>query len=149
MYGHYDPASELEYQIVGLDLYLRFDALVLRGEYLLRRTEFALGSDPGTRFRYAFIDPGRNFFIKDGFYVEAEYPFADWVEGFFRFDGMRRTGNVARTSALSSNSGILRYTLGGNFVVQRGLRIKASTELWDFSDFADEVAFHLGVTANF
>ena len=122
---------------------------MIRAEYLLRRTEFALGSDPENRFRYAFEDLTRNFFVKDGFYVEAEYPALDWLELFYRFDGMRRTGNVARTSALSSKSGVLRHTLGANFVVQRGLRIKASVEHWDFSDFADDVGIHLGITANF
>jgi len=149
MYGHYDPSGELEYVVAGLDLFLRFDALVIRFEYLLRRTEFALGSEPELRFRYAFEDPGRNFFIKDGFYLEAEYPVTEWLEAFYRFDGMRRTGNVARTSALSKSSGILRHTLGANFVVQRGLRIKLSTEHWDFSDFDDEVGIHAGITANF
>ncbi len=148
MYGNYDPSGELSYFIGGIDLYLRLDALVLRGEYLLRRTEFAVGSEPEKRFRYEF-DPERNFFIKDGFYVEAEYPMADWLELFYRFDGMRRVGNVAITSALSSNSGILRHTLGSNLVVTRGLRIKLSAEHWDFSDFDDEIAIHTGVVGNF
>lgn len=149
MYGHYDPAGELEYFVLGLDLYLRIDALVIRAEYLLRRTEYALGSDPSSRFRYAFEDPGRNFFIKDGFYAELEYPFAEWLEAYYRFDGMRRTGNVARTSPLSQTSGILRHTLGANIIVQPGLRLKVSMEHWDFSDFDDELAIHTGITANF
>ena len=149
MYGHYDPSGELSYVIVGADLYIRIDALVLRAEYLLRRTEFALGSDPGARFRFSFNDLERNFFIKDGFYAEIEYPFTDWFEGFYRFDGMRRTGNVPRTSPLSDVSGILRQTLGANFLLRRGVRIKLSGEFWDFSDFDDEVAVHAGVVANF
>ena len=149
MYGHYDPSGELSYVVVGVDLYIRLDALVLRGEYLLRRTEFALGSSPEERFRFEFTDLDRNFFIKDGFYVETEYPFTDWFEAFYRFDGMRRTGNVARTSPLSDVSGILRHTLGANFLLRRGVRIKLSGELWDFSDFDDEIAIHTGVVANF
>lgn len=148
MYGHYDPAAELEYLILGADVYLRFDALVLRGEYLIRRTEFAVGSNPSQRFRYDF-DPSKNFFVKDGFYVEAEYPLTEWLEGFVRFDGMRRRGNVLATSALRSTSAILRETIGVNIVVQRGLRIKLSGEYWDFSDFDNEIAVHAGVTANF
>ena len=148
MYGHYDPAAELSYFIGGIDIYVRLDALVLRGEYLIRRTEFAVGSDPESRFRFAF-DPENNFFVKDGFYVEAEYPFTRWLETFYRFDGMRRVGTVAATSPLSDNTGILRHTLGLNFVVERGLRIKLSGEHWDFTDFDDEVALHAGVTANF
>ena len=148
MWGHYDPNGELAYHIGGVDLYLRLDELAIRAEYLIRRTEFSVGSNPQQRFRYAF-DPERNFFIKDGFYIEAEYPFTDWLEMFYRFDGMRRTGNVAASSPLRSTSGILRHTVGFNVVVERGLRIKLSGEHWDFSDFDDELAFHLGVTANF
>ncbi len=147
-YGHYDPSRDLEYFILGADLYLRFDALVIRAEYLLRRTEYALGAPGEDRFRYD-SPAGRNFFIKDGFYVEAEYPLASWLEVFGRWDGMRRNGNVAVNAPLRSKSEILRYTGGVNVVVERGLRIKASAEYWDFSDFDDELALHLGVTANF
>lgn len=148
MYGRYDPAAELSYFIGGFDVYVQLDALVLRGEYLVRRTEFAVGNQPEMRFRFAF-DPQENFFVKDGFYLEAEYPFARWLEAFYRFDGMRRVGTVAATSPLSDDSGILRHTAGVNVVVERGLRIKVSGEHWDFTDFADELAIHAGVTANF
>ena len=148
MYGHYDPNAELEYLIAGLDTYLRFGELSVRAEYLLRKTEFAVGSMPDQRFRYGF-DPKRNFFVKDGFYAEAEYPVADWFEVLARFDGMRRVGNVAQTSPLRSESAILRTTLGVNFIVERGMRIKLSGEFWDFSDFEDDIAVHAGVVANF
>jgi hypothetical protein len=148
MYGHYDPNAELEYLMGGADVYLRFGELSVRGEYLIRRTEFAVGSTPEERFRYAF-DPDRNFFIKDGFYAEAEYPFTDWFEVLVRLDGMRRVGNVAQTSSLRSESAILRSTLGVNFLVERGMRVKVSGEFWDFSDFEDDIALHLGVVANF
>lgn len=149
MYGRYDPNGLLEYAIGGADLYLRFDELSLRAEYLLRKTEFTLGSDPAGRFRYAFLDARKNFFIKDGFYVEAEYPVFDWLDVLARFDGLRRTGNVSTTSPLRSESAILRYTLGFNVIVERGMRIKISGEFWDFSDFEDDLAIHAGVVANF
>jgi hypothetical protein len=148
LWGHYDPNAELEYFIGGADIYLRFDDLNLRAEYLIRRTEFGVGSMPEQRFRYAF-DPERNFFVKDGFYAEAEYPLTDWLEVLARFDGMRRVGNVPQTSPLRSESAILRTTLGLNFLVERGMRIKLSGEIWDFSDFEDDVALHAGVVANF
>lgn len=149
MWGHYDPARELQYLIGGLDVYLRFGELNLRAEYLIRRTEFGLGSDPESRFRYAFTDDARNFFIKEGFYAEVEYPITEIIEVLYRFDGMRRLGNVPATSSLRSESAILRHTLGGNILVGRGLRLKLTAELWDFSDFRDEVAIHTGVVANF
>jgi hypothetical protein len=149
MYGHYDPQAKLSYAIGGADVYLRFFDLSLRAEYLIRRTEFFIGADPTKQFRYAFTDPTRNFFTKDGWYAEVEYPFTEWFEALFRFDGLRRNGNVPITSPLRSESAILRYTLGLNFIVERGLRIKLSGEYWDFSDFKNEVAAHAGVVANF
>jgi hypothetical protein len=148
-YGHYDPNASLAYAIGGADLYLRFSELSIRAEYLIRRTDFFVGSDPAVQFRYAFNDLKRNYFIKDGFYAEVEYPFTEWFEGLFRFDGLRRNGNVPNTSPLRAESAVLRYTLGLNFIVERGMRIKISGELWDFSDFKDELAVHTGVVANF
>lgn len=149
MWGHYDPNAALKYAIGGLDVYLRFAELSFRAEYLIRKTDFFVGTDPGNRFRYGFDDARRNFSIKDGFYAEVEYPFADWFEAIARFDGMRRRGNVAATSPLRSLSAILRYTLGLNFIVERGMRIKISGEYWDFSDFKNDLALHAGVVANF
>lgn len=148
-YGHYDPSANLEYWILGADLYLRIEQLTVRAEYLIRRTEFAMGTRPDQRFRYAFTDPSKNFFVKDGFYVEAEYPIVPNFEVLARFDGMRRAGNVPAGSALRSESAILRTTLGVNFVIYQGLRIKLSGEFWDFSDFDDELAIHAGVVASF
>ncbi len=148
MWGRYDPDTELEYIILGADLYLRIYELTLRAEYLLRRTEYALGAEPEARFRYG-LDPARNFFIKDGFYIEAEVPVLPRLDIIARWDGMRRFGNVPTTSPLRSESQILRYLLGLNVGVARGMRIKLSGEFWDFSDFDDEVAIHLGIVANF
>lgn len=148
MFGRYDPAADLSYVVGGADLFVRASSLTLRAEYLFRRTEFAVGTDPASRFRYAF-DPSRNFSFKDGFYVEAEYPVTDLIEVLGRFDGMRRKGNVSITSPLRSSSAILRYAAGLNVIIVRGMRVKILGELWDFSDFDDEVAIHLGVVANF
>jgi hypothetical protein len=149
MWGRYDPNRNLAYAIAGADLYLRFSELSIRGEYLIRKTDFFVGSDPEMQFRYAFTDPRRNYFVKDGFYAEVEYPFTEWFEGLFRFDGLRRNGNVPTTSPLRAQSAILRYTLGLNFIVERGMRIKVSGEYWEFSDFKNELALHAGVVANF
>lgn len=148
IYGRYDPNAELAYFIGGVDLNVRISDLTVRAEYLLRRTEFDVGSNPEERFRYAF-DPDRNFFIKEGFYAEAEYPVVEFLEVLARVDGMRRLGNVTTTSALRSESAVLRTSLGGNVILDRSLRIKITGELWDFSDFDDEVVVHTGVVANF
>ena len=151
LYGSYDPDRELDYLVVGSDLVLRWASWTLRAEYLLRRTEMALGSDPATRFRYG-PGPGGDYddwFIKDGFYVETDFAASDSLELVARWDGMRRLGNVPVGSPLRSRSAMLRYTLGANWRLPRSMRVKLSGEAYDFSDFEDEVALHLGMVAVF
>ncbi len=146
IWGRWDPDRENEYIIGGADLYFRIYALSVRGEVVFRKTEFSLGEDPQSRFRFAVVD---DFFVKDGFYAEVEYPFGRYLEAFFRVDGLRQRGNVLIDSPLSRRSAVLRYTPGVNIVLHRSLRLKLSTEFWDFSDFQDEVGVHAGITANF
>ncbi len=151
MRGTYDPGNDLSYTLAGTDLTLRLSRFTLRGEYLVRRTEMSLGGDPASRFRYGRGDDGKfdPFFLKDGFYVEAETPVGRMLEIVGRFDGMRRLGNVTNSSPLRSESAILRYTLGTNVVIERALRLKISGEFWDFSDFDDEIAVHTGLAGSF
>jgi hypothetical protein len=151
MGGHYDPDNNLSYLLFGADLQLRYKRMYWRSEYLVRRTEMALSDDPGSRFKYG---PGADgvydrFFIKDGFYTEMEVPVSNKVDLIGRFDGMRRLGNVVTTSPLRSESAILRYTAAIAYRLDVGLRIKSSIEFYDFSDFEDEVAFHLALAGPF
>ncbi|TMQ02220.1 MAG: hypothetical protein E6J91_53130 [Deltaproteobacteria bacterium] len=148
MAGTYDPENKLHYQIAGAHLVLQLSRVFVRAEYLLRRTEMSLGSDPAQRFKYG---PGKNgrydpYFLKQGFYTELELPVGDRLDVIGRFDGLRRQGNVLRTSELRSDSAVLRYTAGASIKVRGAVRIKLSGELHDFSDFSDEVAIHLAVT---
>lgn len=150
MYGTYDPDNELDVLLLGADFVLRFESWALRAEYLVRRTRMALGADPASSFRYG---PGADgtydpFSLKQGFYGELSFPLGP-VEGVARVDGLRRTGNVALSSELRKDSLVVRYTLGTNFTIQRDWRVKLSAELYDFSDFDDEVALHLGVVGAF
>ena len=150
LYGSYDPAGDLPYLLLGVDLVWRMRSFTLRAEYLLRRQEMSLGSSPAQRF----VDgPGAdgNFdpvAIKDGFYVEAAMPVGPW-EFVGRFDGMTRVGNVTASSPLDDRSWILRYTAATTYEVDRHLRWKFSGEFYTFSDFASEVAVHTGVVASF
>jgi hypothetical protein len=151
MAGHYDPDNELSYALLGADLQLRFKRIYWRSEYLVRRTEMALGYDPASRFKYG---PGADgsfdpFFIKDGFYTELEVPVSEKIDLIGRWDGMRRLGNVVVTSPLRSKSAILRYTAGLAYRLKVGLRIKSSVEFYDFSDFEDEAAMHLALAGPF
>ncbi len=148
MFGTYDPLNKLHYQIAGAHLVLQFARVFLRAEYLARRTEMALGDNPAQRFKYG---PGKDghydpYFLKQGFYTELELPAGDRVDFILRWDGLRRQGNVLRTSELRSDSGLLRYTAGASVKVRGAVRIKLSGEFYDFSDFADEVAIHVALT---
>lgn len=151
MAGRPDPERERKYFILGLDLYARLSMINLHAEYLVRRTEMALGQDPNERFRYG---PGEDgdydpYFIKDGFYVESDFVLSERVELLARLDGLRRLGNVVINSPLRKRSGVLRYTAGVNFVLDGSIRIKINGEFYNFSDFDDEVALNAGVTAAF
>ena len=132
MYGTYDPDNRLTYAIVGADVALRLGSTNLRAEYLVRREQFDV-SDP-TRFKYAIAPERGDFFAKHGAYLELEQPVSARVGLLARVDGLYRVGNVATVSELSYRSSVSRFTLGTTIAVERGLRVKASTELWKFSD---------------
>jgi hypothetical protein len=71
------------------------------------------------------------------------------VDLIARWDGLRRFGNVLATSELRSKSELLRYTAALAVRLVAGVRLKASVEYYDFSDFTDEVAVHFGVAGSF
>jgi len=151
MWGYYDPNNELDYLLLGADLNLRIKAFRLYAEYLVRRTRMSLGDDPTARFLYGpgadgIFDP---YMLKEGWYVTGEVKASELVEVVARFDGLRRRGNVTKASTLRSDSMLLRYTAGVNFVIERYVRIKLSAQFYDFSDFSDEVALHLGLVGAF
>ncbi len=150
MAGHYDPEARLGFAIGGVDAVLQLDRTFLRLEYLSRINQIALGDDPESRFKYG---PGAtglyaDHVVKEGFYAELEAP-AGRFDLIARFDGLRRDGNVLATSPLRSRSAVLRYTAGAAYRLPSGLRIKASVEEYDFSDFEDETAVHVGVAGPF
>jgi hypothetical protein len=147
MAGTYDPANQLHYIIAGADLVVQISRVFLRTEYLIRRTEMALGDAPAQRFKYGPSKDGDYdpYFLKQGFDLELEAPLGDRVDAILRWDGLRRQGNVVRTSPLRSDSAVLRYTVGGSVRVAGATRVKLSAELYDFSDFQDEIAVHLAL----
>jgi hypothetical protein len=153
MHGTFDPADRLAYTIAGGDLAIRLDRTNLRFEYLVRRQDLDL-SDP-SRFKYEVAPGGADaYFVKHGGYAELELPVAKGLEVVGRFDFLYRSGNVLRDSPLQARSGVFRYTLGAAYALQRGLRLKYSSELWSFSDqgLAGRqlaISNHLGVAAAF
>jgi hypothetical protein len=147
MAGTYDPENELEYAIVGADLVLQLWRVLLRAEYLARRTEMAISADPAQQFKYGPGKTGRYdpYVLRQGFYAELEVPLTSRIDAILRWDGLRRQGNVVRSSELRSDSALLRYTVGTSVKLGGATRLKLSGELYDFSDFKDEVAIHLAV----
>ncbi len=154
MWGRYDPDAELDALVLGGDLVLKLERWILRLEYLLRRTEMAVPESAAERlaaFRYGPAADGSfdEFSLKEGWYAETEYPIATGLDLVARFDGMRRRGNVSVSSPLRDDSLVLRYTLGLSWAPMTWLRVKASGEFYDFSDFDDEVGVHLGLVGAF
>ena len=152
MHGTFDPKAQLAYTIAGADLSVRIRKMNFRLEYLVRREAMDV-SDP-TRFRYAVPASGGDHFLKHGAYAEAEIPITASVDVMGRFDLLYRAGNVLVNSPLAARSGIFRYTVGTAYALQRGLRLKASTELWSFSDLGyanthTAVSMHLGAAVAF
>jgi hypothetical protein len=83
-----------------------------------------------------------------------EQPISPTVTMLARADGLYRLGNAAASSPVGDGSSVARGTLGTLVTIERNLRLKASTELYRFSD-ADssgkklETALHLGAVGVF
>lgn len=151
MRGTYDPEHRLPFSVLGAHVVLRAKDVFLRFEYLSRRTKMSLGESPMERFKYG---PGADgtydpYVVKDGGYAELEVPVTKRLTLLGREDFLRRRGNVVTSSALRSDSAILRHTAAIAVGVWSALRIKLSYELYDFSDFEDESVIHLGIVGPF
>lgn len=150
MAGHYDPQGQLGFEIYGADLVLEIAGMFVRAEYLQRRTDMALGTDPAMRFKYGPGPDGRYevTFVKHGYYVEGEVPLGR-VSVIARWDGLARTGNVLATSPLAHFARVERYTAAAAVRITNNVKLKASAEYYVFGDFPDELALHLGIATPF
>ncbi len=150
MTGHYDPAGDLGFVIVGGDATLALNRTFIRAEYLARWTQFAIGTNPDQTFKFGPAADGAysNYIFKDGFDLEAEHPLGR-VSLIGRLDGLRRRGNVLLASALSADSTLLRATAGVAIKLVASLQLKMSVERYFFNDFADELAIHTGIAGPF
>lgn len=153
MYGTYDLNNDQSYLILGGDATLRFDKTNIRAEYLGRRTEMSTVD----KTIYKYVVPGENgdFSMKHGAYLEVEQALTPELDLLGRVDGLFRVGNVEAASELSRRSSVFRYTIGTAYAIERGLRIKLSTELWEFSDRDAttgrklELSMHTGLAGSF
>lgn len=151
-HGSPDAARRFTYTFFGGDLTLRVRRTNFRMEYLARRQSFDTSDQ--SQLAYQVVSPRGDFFIKQGFYAEMEHPLGNAFDVILRYDVLARNGNVQAGSTLSNRSSILRGTLGLTYAIERALRVKASTELWRFSDQAGSgrqlaVGFHLGIVGTY
>jgi len=124
----------------------------------------ATGQDP-TRWQYQLpLLADRSdftetlFSVKDGWYVEVDAPVNRRVELVGRWDGIRRIGNVPVGVPLDFNAGMMRGTVGANFIIARGYRVKSSVEYWRIWGVRNDqgspvpengLGLHLSVVATF
>jgi len=153
MFGTYDPENNETYLIFGGDLSLRFDRTNVRLEYLARRTTF--DTSDRNLFKYIVADRNGDAFMKHGAYAEVEQALTPELDLIGRVDGMLRVGNLPADSELVRRSSVLRYTVGTAYAIERGLRLKLSTELWQFSNTEvasgrkTDVSMHAAVAGSF
>ena len=153
MGGTYDPENHESYYILGTDLTIRLDKTTFRTEYLTRRTTFDI-TDRNS-FKYVIGSTRGDFFEKHGAYAEVEQSLTPDLDVLGRIDGMYRVGNVEAQSELGRRASVFRYTVGMAYALERGLRMKLSTELWEWS-FRDadsgrklDVSMHAALAGSF
>jgi hypothetical protein len=145
MAGKYDREAKLGYEAWAADATFRFAKLVLRGEFAHRKTDL----DPtAAGYPYGLVDP---FFVKEGFYAEAEHPLGNYLNVVYRYEEMRRTGSPlpGAPADLSANSRFTRYTGGLVVTPAPNVYLKASWEYWDTSDFGRFNTYHAGIGGAF
>jgi hypothetical protein len=153
MYGTYDPENQQSYLILGSDLSLRLDKTNIRMEYLVRRTSF--DTSDRTLFKYVVADANGDYFMKHGAYAEIEQALTPELDIIGRVDGMFRDGNLAAGSDLTRRAHVFRYTIGTAYAIDRGLRLKFSTEVWEFGNRAAdtgrkiELSMHAALAGSF
>jgi len=160
MYGTYDPQNKFTYTIGGADFAARLGRTQIRAEYLVRHQTFA--TPAGTMFQLPVAPGTTQAFDKHGYYLEVERSMTDSIGLVGRVDGLYRVGNIVTDSALAPKAAIIRYTGGATLAVVPGWRIKASGELWAFSNNAAwgfeggrpvydqlELGLHLAVVGTF
>ena len=121
--GTYDPKDQLWYAMAGVDLYLRLGPVVLRGEALGRRTDL----DPTASYAFSVRD---TWFLKAGWYAQADWAVAEFLTIVLRTDGLQRWGLPLPGSALEPSAGLQRQTLAVLGRVHEHFALKADYELW-------------------
>ena len=144
--GTYDANDKLAYYIFGGEAYARFDRLVLRGEYIVRRTDIDTTA-PG--YQFTIQEP---YFIKKGWYAQADYDANEYVSLIYRWDGVRREGVPLPGSELDQViTQALRHTVAIAARPWGGILFKGGYEFWQFSGtpYPDAHVVRVGVVYSY
>lgn len=145
MAGKYDRDARLGYEAWAADATFRISKLILRGEYAHRKTDL----DPtATGYPFGLVDP---FFVKEGFYAEAEHPLGKYLSLVYRYEELKRTGSPlpGAPAQMTASSRFTRYTGGVVLTPAQNVFVKASWEYWDTSDFGRFNTYHAGIGGAF
>jgi len=144
--GTYDANDKLAYWIFGGEAYARISRFVLRGEYIVRRTDIDTTA-PG----YAF-EIKEPYFIKRGWYGQIDWEPTDYLSLIYRFDGLRREGIPLPGSAIDNEfASIMRHTAAIAARPWGGVLVKAGYEYWAFSGtpFPDAHVVRVGMVYSY
>lgn len=133
--GAYDPDSNFDYEVWGVDASAYWRGVQLRGEYVERDTQ-------------VLQDETRDTLEKKGFYVQLEVPTGRHLALVGRFDGLLREGPPLGTEN-DESSGIVRFTAGVNVTPTIHYALRLQYQHWRFTDFVDSDVLHLGVVATY
>ncbi len=143
--GRYDKDATRWYHVFGADATLRLWKLVLRGEWVMRRTDLDVAA---SGYPFALED---DWFKKEGFFGEIEVPLGKYLQGVYRYEELRRTGAPLPGSVaeLTPDSKMIRHT--GGFVVTpaTAIFVKLGWEYWDTTDFGRFHTYHAGIGGAF
>jgi len=140
--GTYDNQDNLAYYIFGGELYARVRPFVLRGEYIVRRTDIDRNA-PG--YQFVIKEP---YFLKIGYYAQIDWEINEWLSLIYRFDGLRREGIPLPGSRIDQEvAQILRSTAAVALRPWGGVLLKADLEWWAFSGvpFPDQPVVRVAV----
>ena len=126
--GTYDSLDQLWYVMAGVEFWLRLGPVVLRGEGLGRRTDL----DPNAGgYPFALVD---RWFLKAGWYLQADWTPHPKFSVILRTDGLQRWGMPLPNSELTNAAaGVQRQTVAVLVRANEHLAFKADYELWTFT----------------
>lgn len=134
--GTYDPESDFDYTVWGLDGSAWLRGVQFRGEYVARENHVL------------DADGARTLLRKKGFVVQAESPSVRHVSVVGRLDGLLRQGPPLGT-VNDESSGLVRWTAGVNVAPSMDWAMRLQFEHWRFTDFMESDVVRVGIVTSY